>query len=52
MRPVTVNSVAVSPDPDGRRVYSASNDKTVRVWDAETGAEIRRLEGHMAEVTS
>eukprot|EP00660_Eupelagonema_oceanica_P018841 gene18841-18238_t len=37
---------------NGRRVYSASGDQTVRVWDAETGAEVRRLEGHTGVVKS
>jgi WD40 repeat protein len=33
-------------------VVSGSNDKTVRVWDLETGLGERRLEGHTDEVTA
>jgi WD40 repeat protein len=45
-----VNSVAYSPD--GRRIVSASWDKTVRVWDARSGAELACLQGHTDEVYS
>ena len=37
-------------DPKGRWIVSASNDKTLRVWDAETGALLRVLEGHTGTV--
>eukprot|EP00741_Cyanophora_paradoxa_P013226 tig00000178_g12775.t1 len=37
---------------DGRRIVSGSWDKSVRVWDAETGAELLQLQGHVGSVTS
>ena len=37
-------SVAFSPD--GKRIVSGSNDKTLKVWDAATGQEMLTLKGH------
>jgi WD40 repeat protein len=31
---------------DGRRVVSGSKDKTLRVWDVDTGECVRELKGH------
>ena len=32
--------------PDGRRVVSASDDNTLKVWDIATGECVATLEGH------
>ena len=45
-----VQSAALSPD--ARHALSGSDDGTVRLWDLETGREIRRFEGHTDTVTS
>jgi WD40 repeat protein len=48
-----VSSVAFSPD--GRQVVSGSGgsgDRTVRLWDAATGAALQTLEGHSGSVRS
>ena len=39
--------------PDGKRIVTASEDKTARVWDAESGKPIGEpLKGHEGAVTS
>ncbi|MEM7530405.1 MAG: NB-ARC domain-containing protein, partial [Pseudomonadota bacterium] len=38
--------------PDGTRVLTASLDRTARLWDVETGMEVRPFEGHGAGVWS
>ncbi len=37
---------------DGNRIVSASRDNTVRIWDANTGKMLQKLEGHTAQVNS
>ncbi len=32
--------------PDGKRLLSWADDKTVRLWDVDTAKELRKLEGH------
>jgi WD40 repeat protein len=32
--------------PDGKKVVTASSDETARIFDAETGKELRQLNGH------
>jgi len=42
--------VAVSPD--GRTIVSGSDDRTVKVWEAESGRLLRSLEGHKLSVNA
>jgi WD40 repeat protein len=37
---------------DGKRVVTASSDKTARIWDADSGQEIAQLKGHTGPVLS
>jgi WD40 repeat protein len=38
--------------PDGKRVLSAGFDKVLRLWDAETGRELRRFDGHSEAIAA
>ena len=39
-------------DPEGNRIVSGSKDKTIKVWSAETGAEIMTIRRHDAAIFS
>jgi WD40 repeat protein len=45
-----MNAVAFSPDSS--LLASASNDETVRLWNAGTGQEVQKLEGHTRSVNA
>ncbi len=49
-RIVEVNAVALSPD--GQIVVSGSDDRLIRLWDAETGNLYQTLSGHTGSVTA
>jgi WD40 repeat protein len=38
--------------PDGKRLVTASSDRTTRLWSIETGEELRNFQGHEAQVSS
>jgi len=44
----SVSGVAVTAD--GKRAVSASRDKTLKVWDVDSGVALRTLEGHSDRV--
>jgi WD40 repeat protein len=46
----TDSVTAAEVTPDGRRALSASEDRTLRIWDLENGQTLRTLEGHTRRV--
>src|SRR5919199_6515276 len=45
---LSVQAVAIAAD--GKRTISASYDKTLKIWDTDTGRELRTLTGHTGPV--
>src|SRR5262249_29047456 len=50
--PHSDNVTSVAFSPDGARVVSGSNDKSIKLWDVTTGALLRTFQGHSGWVTS
>ena len=44
-----INSVVFSPD--GRRIATASDDKTVKIWESLTGKVVFTFKGHSSKIT-
>ncbi|KAF5337774.1 hypothetical protein D9758_016623 [Tetrapyrgos nigripes] len=49
---VTGEVLSVAYSPDGKYVISASRDKTIRIWNVQTGQQIKCLMGHKDTVRS
>ncbi|HEU0087134.1 MAG TPA: pentapeptide repeat-containing protein, partial [Pseudonocardiaceae bacterium] len=55
LRPLTGHTgavLSVAYSPDGTHLLSGSDDGSVRVWDAATGAPVHQLSGHTGRVLS
>jgi WD40 repeat protein len=44
----TADVVGIAFSPDGRRIATASFDRTIKLWDTATGREVFTLRGHTA----
>ena len=48
----TADVLSVAFSPDGRYIVSGGLDNTVRLWERETGKQVRIFEGHTSWVFS
>ena len=45
-----INAITVSPD--GKYLFTCSNDKTARMRDVQTGKEVKKFEGHSSHINA
>ena len=48
----TADVICIAFSPDGRRIATASFDRTVKLWDMPTGQDVFTLRGHTAGVVA
>jgi WD40 repeat protein/serine/threonine protein kinase len=46
----TADVIFIAFSPDGRRIATASHDRSIKLWDAATGREVFTLRGHAGSV--
>ena len=48
----TEGVMCICVSPDAKRILSGGNDRTVRLWDTQSGAELQCFQGHTENVCS
>jgi hypothetical protein len=48
----TADVICIAFSPDGRRIATCSDDRTVKLWDTATGRDVFTLRGHTAGVNA
>lgn len=49
---MTIHVVAAFALPNGKRMVATVNDRTIRLWDADSGRKLGKLPGHRERITA